>query len=302
MAKKILTMERSNPEATAVAVAGKQILAVGSFEEVKAALGDRQFTVNDTFKSKVILPGLIDQHLHPILGALTLATEVIATEDWVLPGRTFKAANSREEYIDRLKTADSAMKDKNEWLFSWGYHSLWHGKLSRKTLDAVSATRPIVVWQRSCHEFFLNTPAIKALGLTEDTMKGKGDASNMMNWEEGHWWETGMNLILEPILKVFATPDRMIFGLKQMVAYLHQNGVTAYMEPGALFTPDIWKLYQQILGSDGNALLQLFRRGRSHPGRFGARISGVACRDREAGCLGARGEGVVFPKADQTLC
>ena len=97
-AKKILTMERSNPEATAVAVAGKRILAVGSFEEVKAALGDRQFTVNDTFKSKVILPGLIDQHLHPILGALTLATEVIATEDWVLPGRTFKAANSSEEY------------------------------------------------------------------------------------------------------------------------------------------------------------------------------------------------------------
>ena len=56
-AKKILTMERSNPEATAVAVAGKRILAVGSFEEVKAALGDRQFTVNDTFKSKVIAAG-----------------------------------------------------------------------------------------------------------------------------------------------------------------------------------------------------------------------------------------------------
>ena len=257
-AKKILTMERSNPEATAVAVAGKRILAVGSFEEVKAALGDRQFTVNDTFKSKVILPGLIDQHLHPILGALTLATEVIATEDWVLPGRTFKAANSAAEYIDRLKAADGTMKDKNEWLFSWGYHSLWHGKLDRKTLDAVSVTRPIMVWQRSCHEFFLNTAAIKALGLTEDAMKGKGDASKMMNWEEGHWWETGMNLILEPILKVFATPDRMIFGLKQMVAYLHQNGVTAYMEPGALFTPDIWKLYQQILGSDETPFYSYF--------------------------------------------
>ncbi len=257
-AKKILTMERSNPEAAAVAVAGKRILAVGSFEEVKAALGDRPFTVNDTFKSKVILPGLIDQHLHPILGALTLATEVIAPEDWVLPGRTFKAANSGEEYIARLKAADSAMKDKNEWLFSWGYHWLWHGKLDRKKLDAVSATRPIMVWQRSCHELFLNTAAIKALGLTEDAMKGKGDASKMVDWEEGHWWETGMNLILEPLLTVFATPDRMIFGLKQMVAYLHQNGVTAYMEPGALFTPDIWKLYGQILGSDDTPFYSYF--------------------------------------------
>jgi len=61
-AKKILTMERGYPEATAVAVAGKRILAVGSLDEVKAALGDLKFTVNDTFQSKVVLPGLIDQH------------------------------------------------------------------------------------------------------------------------------------------------------------------------------------------------------------------------------------------------
>jgi predicted amidohydrolase YtcJ len=257
-AKKILTMERSNPEATAVAVADKRILAVGTLDEVRASLGDMKFTVNDTFKSKIVLPGLIDQHLHPILGALTLATEVIAPEDWVLPGRTFKAANSSEEYIARLKAADSAMKDKNEWLFSWGYHWLWHGKLDRKTLDAISATRPIAVWQRSCHEFFLNTAAIKALGFSEEAMKGKGDAGKMMNWEEGHWWETGLNLILEPLLKVFATPERMVFGLKQMVAYLHQNGVTAYMEPGALFTPDIWKLYEQILGSNDTPFYSYF--------------------------------------------
>ncbi len=257
-AKKILTMERSNAQATAVAVGGKRILAVGSLEEVKAALGDRQFTLNEMFNSKIILPGLIDQHLHPILGALTLATEVIATEDWVLPSRTFKSANSSAEYIARLKEADGAMKDKNEWLFSWGYQSLWHGKLDRKTLDQISATRPIAVWQRSCHEFFLNTAAIEALGFTEKAMKGKGRVSEMMNWEEGHWWETGLNLILAPLFKVFATPDRMTFGLKQMIAYLHQNGVTAYMEPGALFTPDIWKLYQQILGSDATPFYSYF--------------------------------------------
>jgi len=257
-AKKIITMERSNPEATAVAVAGKRILAVGSLEDVKAALGDRPFTVNDTFQAKILLPGLIDQHLHPILGALTLSTEVIAIEDWVLPGRTFKAANSNDEYMARLKAADSAMKDKEAWLFSWGYQPLWHGKLNRKILDGVSATRPIAVWHRSCHEFFLNTAAIKALGLTEEAMKGHGRASEMVNWEEGHWWETGLNLLLEPLFKVFATPDRMTFGLKQMVAYLHQNGVTAYMEPGALFTPDIWQLYQQILGADQTPLYSYF--------------------------------------------
>ena len=39
-ARKILTMERANPEATSVAVRGKRIVAVGSLAEVKSALGD----------------------------------------------------------------------------------------------------------------------------------------------------------------------------------------------------------------------------------------------------------------------
>ncbi|MDQ7823692.1 MAG: amidohydrolase [Candidatus Eremiobacteraeota bacterium] len=257
-AKHILTMERCNPQATAVAVRGKRILAVGTLEEVKAALGDMPSTVDTTFQSKVLLPGLIDQHLHPLLGALTLSTEVIATEDWELPGRTFKAASGSRDYLSRLKAADGTMKDKSEWLFSWGYHALWHGKIDRSILDSISAARPIVIWQRSCHEFYLNTAAIKALGLTDEAMKGRGDASRMYNWAEGHWWETGLNLIMDPLIRVFATPQRMTFGLKQMVTYLHQNGVTAYMEPGALISPDLMRLYQSILGADDTPFYSYF--------------------------------------------
>ena len=257
-AKKILTMERGNAEATAVAVARKRIIAVGSLAEVKAALGDTTFTVDETFADKVVLPGFIDQHLHPILGALTLSTEVIAPEEWVMPERTFKAAAKPEEYLAMLKAAEAAMKDKSAWLFTWGYHKLWHGKLDRSMLDAISATRPIMVWQRSCHEFYLNTAAITALGFTEDAMRGKGEASTMMNWAEGHWWETGMNLIMMPLLKIFATPERLEFGLKQMVAYEHSKGVTAYNEPGALITPDLLKLYHQILGAEDTPMYSYF--------------------------------------------
>ena len=65
-----------------------RIVAVGSLDEVKAALGGVRIGSTQTFADKVVMPGLIDQHLHPILGALTLAIEVIATEDWVLPGGT----------------------------------------------------------------------------------------------------------------------------------------------------------------------------------------------------------------------
>ncbi len=250
VAKKILTLERGNPAATAVAVVGTRVVAVGSFEQVKAVLGDETVSVDRSFESKILVPGFIDQHLHPILAASSLATEVIAPEDWVLPDRTFAAATTPQQYASRLEAAEAALK-KGEWLFSWGYHALWHGKLDRARLDAVSATRPIVVWQRSCHELFLNSAAIQALALDEAPMKGHGLASEQMSWEEGHWWESGTNLILAPIEKALFTPERLVFGLRQLIAYLHQNGVTAFNDPGVTFTPESWKLYQAMLGAEG---------------------------------------------------
>ena len=270
VAREVITMEPGNPSGDAVAVSGKRIVAAGKLEAVKKALGDRPYTVDETLKSKIVMPGFIDQHLHPILGALTLAVEVIAPEDWNLPGKIFKAANGQEDYRVRLKAAEAQLKTPNEWLLTWGYHSLWHGKLDRKTLDEISATRPIAVWQRSCHEFILNTAGLKALGLTEGTTKGKGLASEQSNWEEGHFWETGLNLMVLPMMKVLATPERLAFGLKQMVAYEHANGVTAYNEPGALYTPDMWKLYEQILGAADTPMYSTFLAdGRGIPDRVG---------------------------------
>src|ERR1035441_4732880 len=65
-AKKIITMERGNREASAVAVSGKQIVVAGSLDEVKKFLGNKPYRLDETFASKVILPGFIDQHLHPL--------------------------------------------------------------------------------------------------------------------------------------------------------------------------------------------------------------------------------------------
>ena len=243
-ARRVITMDPALPEAQAVAVSGGRIVAVGSLADLRDA-----GPVDDTYADGVLCPGLIDQHLHPILGASTLMTEVIAIEDWVLPDRTFPAAHSPDEYRRRLIDAERRIADPQQWLFSWGYHHLWHGPLSRAELDLISATRPIVVWQRSCHEWFLNSAAITALGLTEAQMAGNGPASTMVDFAAGHWWETGMNLLLPALSPVFMSAERLSAGLHQLVAYLHANGVTAINEPGIMWATEPWDLYQQILGS-----------------------------------------------------
>ena len=80
VAHAIHTMDGDYPLATAVAVQAGRIVAVGSVDQVTAALGGVSFDVDTTHAGDVRLPGL--------------ATEVIATEGWVLPERTFKAASS----------------------------------------------------------------------------------------------------------------------------------------------------------------------------------------------------------------
>lgn len=252
-ARRIITMDPGLPEATAVAVSGGRITAVGSLEELRET-GD----VDDRFAGAVLLPGLIDQHLHPMLGASTLMTEVIAVEDWVLPDKTFPAAHTPEEYRRRLAAAEQAMPDPHSWLFTWGYHKLWHGPLDRGVLDTISTTRPIVVWQRSGHEFFLNTAAINGLGLTAEQMAGHGAASEMVNLDAGHWWESGTNLLLPGLAPLLMSPERIAAGLNQMVRYLHANGVTAINEPGIMWAIEPWDLYQQILGADETPFLSTF--------------------------------------------
>jgi predicted amidohydrolase YtcJ len=250
VATRVITMDPAMPTAEAVAVSGGRIVAVGSLAEVRAMLADKTYVVDEQFVGSVLIAGLIDQHLHPVLGASTLSTEVIAPEDWVLPTRTFPAANDSHDYDDRLRSAHARL-EAGEWLFSWGYHRLWHGEMDRHRLDSIVGDRPTAVWQRSCHEWYLNTAAIDALGITAENMSGRGHASTQVDVGRGHFWENGwMVLLSRSLMPRFLTEARFRAGLTQLVTYLHMNGVTAINEPGIAWKVEPWNLYQEILGAD----------------------------------------------------
>ncbi len=249
-ARRVITMDPVRPDASAVAIRDGRIVAVGSLDEVRSALADVEHDVDTRFAESVLIAGLIDQHLHPLLGASTLTTEVIAPEDWVLPTHTCRAANTPDEYDERLRAAHSRL-GATEWLFSWGYHHLWHGEMHRARLDAITANRPTAIWQRSCHEWYLNSAAIDALGINAENMAGHGPASEQLDVARGHFWENGwMVLLSRHLMPRFLTEARFRTGLAQLVAYLHMNGVTAINEPGIAWSVEPWHLYQEILGAE----------------------------------------------------
>lgn len=243
----ILTMEEEQPTAEAIAIRDGKIVWIGSEKDIQQ-LDAAQVVY---LKDQTLMPGLIQQHLHPTLGALTLSIPVIAPEAWELPTKTWPAAKSDLEYIQYLKEA-IAQHTSDATFFSWGYHQYFHEDLDRSMLDEISTTIPIVIWHRSCHEFFMNTAAIEKYQVNQEKIDASGEAiAEQVNLEKGHFYENGAFVYLLPyIMPDLANPQRFIAGLKQMITLLHQGGVTAFNEPGGVFTPDILQLYQLVLGAE----------------------------------------------------
>ena len=247
-AKEIVTLDPAKPTATAVAILGDRIQAVGTVDELQAAAGGQPTTVDDTFAGKVVVPGFIAQHDHPLLSGLTMKTVIIASEDWVLPSGTVPAARNGAEYRRRLAAANAALAPAQEVLVTWGYHDGFHGALSRADLDAISSTRPIVVWHRSAHEFFLNSPALRQLGIDAAYVAKMPEAAQKQsNLEQGHFWEGGMFAVIPRVLPVIATPERMRGGLEFVARYFHANGVTLGCEPGGLYSRQLQDAQNAVL-------------------------------------------------------
>lgn len=240
VAKQVITLDPNRPSATAVAVVGDRILATGALDELKAAAGDQPYAVDETFADKVIVPGFIAQHDHPLLTALTMTAEIIAIEDWVLPSGVIPAATTPEEYLHRLVEANDKLGDSDGMLLTWGYHHIFHGKLTRSDLDAISSVRPIIVWHRSCHEFILNTKALEQAGIDAALVAAMPKAAQKQtNFEEGHFWEAGLFAIIANILPSIATPERLREGLEFTEQYYHANGVTLGSEPGGIYSKQV---------------------------------------------------------------
>ncbi len=232
---------------------GDRILAVGSVEDLEAAAGTQPFVVDETFANHVIVPGLIAQHDHPFLTALTMMSEIIAIEDWVLPYGTIPAAKNQEEYRKRLAEANAKLKDPKETLVTWGYHHTFHGKLTRADLDKISSTRPIIVWHRSAHEFIVNTKALETYGVDAAFVAQMSEsAQEQSNLEEGHFWEQGIFAVVPKLLPAIATPDRLRRGLEFVVQYYHSNGITLGCEPGGLYLKKLQDAVNNVLSNPNN--------------------------------------------------
>ncbi len=232
----------------AVAVENGKILDVGSREDLERRYADRpNFTINDTFRDRVIAPGFVEPHLHVWLGGILMGTEFITPADWEFPDESVTGVQSQAAYMARLREIE-ASHPAGQPLVTWGYHQYFHGQdMSRSVLDDISSDRPIVVWHRSFHELYFNTAALEIFGWDEAFWSGDTPAYEQMDWEKGHAFEAGGKIILPDVLAFLLEEGIFARGVERTRQYIHAGGITTAVDPGLAVTPDLFEQMVSIL-------------------------------------------------------
>lgn len=173
VAKKIVTMDPSLPVATAVAVSDGKILSVGSLEDLKPWTSKYPTKIDRQFADKVLYPGFVEAHGHPLLGGLTQTSLPLTSQPLPNPwGPDFPGVPNLQAAIEQLKKYAAQTHDSSELVLAFGYDIAAMGKApDRQILDQASTTSPIIVWDNSEHNMFLNSAAIAKYKITGASVK-----------------------------------------------------------------------------------------------------------------------------------
>ncbi len=143
--------------ASAVAIRGEWIDAVGTDEEIRQSVGPQTRVID--LHGRFAMPGFNDAHVH-------LVSAGIAKLRVNLEG-----SKSLAEFQQRIR---ECLKDTEagEWVTGRGWdHTLWPENRfpTRQDLDAVSRDRPLLFGRVDGHVAVANTLALQIAGITRDT-------------------------------------------------------------------------------------------------------------------------------------
>jgi len=158
----IRTMDEATPTASAVAVLGNRISAVGATAEIRALAGPRTRIISAEGKS--VFPGFNDAHVHFLSGGFSLAN--VDLRDAATP----------EEFAKRI--GNYARKvPAGRWIpgGEWD-HERWPGAPLpvREWIDSVTGGHPVFVNRLDGHMALANSLALKLAGVTKETKDPPG--------------------------------------------------------------------------------------------------------------------------------
>ncbi len=243
---RVYTVDESRPWAEAVAVRGNEIIYVGDAQGAEALVAAD--TSRRDLGGRLVLPGLIDSHVHPVAGgayATALSLDTFATvEDWV---------RAIAEYAAEHEDAPI--------LFGYGFLATTFGPVgpTRQLIDAIVPDKPVLIMDEGFHAGWANTAALRALNITQDTpdpvpgfsyykRDANGDAT-------GYLLEGTAGQAMQQLDVI--TEDIVAEGLGIIVGIMNAYGVTAAFDAGLIGYESMAARVLDRLDSRGDLKLRL---------------------------------------------
>ncbi len=245
---KIYTLDEKKPWAEAVAIKDGKIIFVGDNKSVTQFKGDK--TIQQDLKGKMMLPGFIDTHAHPVSGGAYINS--LSLDTYANPQLWLKQISAYAKQNPNLKL-----------IFGYGFLASAFGPdgPDRKLLDTIIAERPVFLIDEGFHGAWLNSHALQLLGITHETadpVPGFSYYKRDKNGEPtGYLLESTVDLAMTKLNIINA--KTVTRGTEDVIKIMNSYGITSVFDAGAL---DLESMQLQVLDKlDKQGLLTLHYRG-----------------------------------------
>jgi predicted amidohydrolase YtcJ len=152
---KLLTMDPAIESATAIAIRGQHILAVGGDDDVLNLKSAKTKVIDG--RGQTVTPGFIDAHSHPLLAQDAISANV---------------GLRRIADVQRALAAQANKTPPGHWVIGSMYDDTKFDDgraLTRKDIDEAVPNHPVFVRHRGGHTAIVNTRGFELAGITVDT-------------------------------------------------------------------------------------------------------------------------------------
>ncbi|HXN87264.1 MAG TPA: amidohydrolase [Candidatus Binataceae bacterium] len=156
---RIYTVDASRPWAEGLAIRDGKIAFIGADIDVKSMIGAETVVID--LKRQMVMPGINDVHVHPLLGGRADLYEC-----------HFLPTLSLDEVLAVIRT-DARKAKPGAWIVGGSWGSNFTSKLSTlealRALDEASEGHPVLLRDDSVHNRWVNTRALELAGISSET-------------------------------------------------------------------------------------------------------------------------------------
>ncbi len=235
---KVLTIDKDNPNAEAIAMIGEEIIAVTSDKKIDQYIGDDTQVIDAG--GKLTFPGFNDAHAH--FGPIDLDyIELRYTTD---PSVLTEKVKARVAEVE-----DGVLIRGGHWEHEMFTDKQWPTK---ELLDEVAPNNPVALSRADGHSVLVNSYILKASGITKDTpdpFGGEIQKDPVTGEPTGIFKESAQRL-----LKYNAVPEditaeqreaKTVQGWEAAFAHAAKLGISSIQYPGG-GNPDFFKEWQSL--------------------------------------------------------